>query len=345
MSALPLTDQEFRAAVELAARAPSLHNSQPWRFRRVGDDAVELRSDPARAVPIGDPTGRGARVACGAALLNLRLALAVANRPSAVEPIPDRADPSLLARVTLGAPRPPSSEERELAASIPRRRSQRNPFLDAVVPPTHRAAMATAAAAERGVLLFVTEPAAVADVADLIHAASTVLGRQPGYLDELRSWTRQDPASTDGVLRSAAGPAPAPHELLERRDFGGDPAPAHRRYEDRPLIAVLASFGDSPREQVDAGQALQRVLLTATKLGLVASMLSQPIEVPDVRQRLATLLGRRVVPQMVLRMGFGIPGPPTPRRPAHEVIDAAADVPGTPARSLDEGPLHGAPGA
>jgi hypothetical protein len=323
MSTPPLTDQDFLAALGLATRAPSLHNSQPWRFRRTGD-IVELRSDPARALPVGDPTGRGARLACGAALLNLRLALAAVNRPAEVVPLPDRNDPTLVARLTVSGQRPPSTEEKELAAAIPRRRSQRNPFLDAVVPPTHRAAMATAAAAEGGVLLFVTEPAAVGDVADLVHEASTVLNRQPEYLEELRSWTRPDPTRTDGVPHSAAGPAPATHELLERRDFGGDPAPADRRYEDRPLIAVLASYGDSPRDQVVAGQALQRVLLTATRLGLVASMLSQPIEVPEARQRLAALLGRRLVPQMVLRMGFGIPGPPTPRRPVHEVIDSAA---------------------
>jgi nitroreductase len=317
----PLSEVEFIAAVELATRAPSLHNSQPWRFRRTSDTTIELRTDPDRALPVADPAGHAARIACGAALLNLRLGLAAVNRPSRVELLPDRDDPTLLARLTLAAAGPPTNEDRALAAAIPRRRSQRNPFVDAVVPFMHRGAMEGAAAREASVLVFLTEAGEVADLADLVHTANATLNRRPGYLDELRSWIHPD-----GVPQHAAGPAPALHELLERRDYGGDPAPEHRRYEDRPLVAVLASFGDSHWAQLKAGQALQRVLLTATRLGLAASMLSQPIEVAAPRQRLGAMIGRLAVPQMVLRIGFGVPGRATPRRPARDVIELSTAI-------------------
>jgi hypothetical protein len=320
-----LTGEQFHAAVELAIRAPSLHNSQPWRFRQAGD-TVDVYADPARQLPVTDPTGRGMRLACGAALLNLRLAFAVQGRQSTVALLPDHAQSDLLARITLGQHRPASPDEAALAAAIPKRHSQRAPFVDATVPPTHRAALTAAAERESAVLALVTDRSAVADVADLVRSAGTTLANLPGYLDELRAWTRPDGPAEDGVPRRAGGPAPAPHELLTRRDFGGAPAPEHRRYESEPLLGVLCSLGDSPRDQLMAGQALQRVLLTATRVGLVASMLSQAIEVPEARDRLSVRIGHMTVPQMVLRIGFGTPGGTTPRRTADDVIDTGAEL-------------------
>ena len=74
-----------------AVRAPSLHNTQPWRFR-LRDGAIEVLVDPARRLPATDPSGWGARIACGAALFNLRLALAVAGTPATVRLRPYPAD-------------------------------------------------------------------------------------------------------------------------------------------------------------------------------------------------------------------------------------------------------------
>jgi nitroreductase len=321
-----LTDVQFHAAVELAVRAPSLHNSQPWRFRSTGD-AVELSADAARQLPVADPTGRAVRIACGAALLNLRLALAAQGLSTETTLLPDTTHPELLARIDVGPARPASPGEAALAAAIPRRHSQRAPFVEAVVPPTHRNTLTSAAQRESAALTLVTDRAVAADVADLIQGANKALANTPGYLDELRSWTRTDDKATDGVPRRAGGPAPAPHEQLTRRDFGGAPAPDHRRYEGEPLLAVLCSHGDSPRDQLIAGQALQRVLLAATAEGLVASMLSQPIEVPDAREKLRITIKSVMEPQMVLRIGFGTPGVATPRRDITEVIDTPQQVP------------------
>ncbi|MDQ1646435.1 MAG: hypothetical protein QOJ50_2619 [Cryptosporangiaceae bacterium] len=323
MSSPRLDDATFTAAVAAAVRAPSLHNSQPWRFRRNGD-AMEVWADPARQLPTADPGGWAVRIACGAAALNLRLALAVRGHPARMELLPDRGQPHLLIRLSPAPARPASPEETALAAVIERRQSNRSPFADAPVSLPQQAALTSAAHSESADLVIVTGRRATADVADLTRAADSVLRGKPGYTGELLTWTRPDSAATDGVPIAAGGPAPAPHELLARRDFGGAPAAEHRRYEDQPLVAVLSSFGDTPRDQLIAGVALQRVLLTATRIGLAVSMLSQPIEVPGVRAQLQDVLGRISVPQMVLRIGFAVPGPRTPRRPAESVIDDLA---------------------
>ena len=56
--------------IRLAARAPSLHNTQPWRFK-VSQDALELYADPKRQLRV-DPDGREMLISCGAALYGLR---------------------------------------------------------------------------------------------------------------------------------------------------------------------------------------------------------------------------------------------------------------------------------
>jgi hypothetical protein len=142
---------------------------------------------------------------------------------------------------------------------------------------------------------------------------------------EVTAWTRPDVGAVDGVPRWAGGPAPEPHDLLAQRDFGGGGrAPGHD-FEQDPLVGVLGGPADTPRDDVAAGLALQRVLLTATKLGLSTSLMSQPIEVETVREQLRIGLRRHGPPQMLLRFGYGVPATPTPRRRVEDVLlpDAA----------------------
>lgn len=67
-----------RRAVEVATRAPSLHNSQPWLWvYRAG--RLELHLDHSRAVPNTDMSGREALISCGAVLDHVRVAMAAAD--------------------------------------------------------------------------------------------------------------------------------------------------------------------------------------------------------------------------------------------------------------------------
>ena len=86
--------------VGVAARAPSVHNTQPWRFK-VGDHAVELFADASRQLR-QDLAGREMLISCGAALFGLRLAVRSLGYLAEVELFPEPAVPLLLARVRPG---------------------------------------------------------------------------------------------------------------------------------------------------------------------------------------------------------------------------------------------------
>ncbi|MGW1059806.1 Acg family FMN-binding oxidoreductase [Micromonospora rubida] len=313
------TVEQLRAAAADAVRAPSMHNTQPWRFR-LRDGGIEVAVDRERQLSATDPSGWGARIACGAALFNLRLSLAMAGTPAKVRlrPYPTKTD--VLARLTPDVPRRPTPVEQSLYAAIPHRFSNRTPFWPDPVPADARWRLGEAARAEQGWLELVIGVSAVNAFAEIARSANRVLERDPTYRAELADWVRTAPAP-DGIPAAAGGPLGEPQDLLPSRGFGGRDRAPGRDFEPEPLVAVLGATGNTTTDQVIAGQALQRVLLTATDAGLGVSMLSQPIEVPGAREALRLSLGRFGTPQMVMRIGYGQPGSPTPRRSVHEVLD------------------------
>jgi nitroreductase len=319
MSTSAIVGSELLSAVRVAVLAPSVHNTQPWKFG-VTTDRVDVFADRSRQLSVVDPDARSLRLSCGAAIFNLRLGLAHLGHTVEVVLLPDPGRPDLLASVAIGGPRPPSRGEAELYAAIPNRHSNREPFLDPDVPADIRSGLRDAARVEGAWLDLVIGPPALELVAQLVRVADRRLNTNAAYRTELAGWTRADSGTGDGVQRRSAGPAPEAHDLLARRDFGGRTRAPGRDFERDPLVAVLGSMGDSRRDDLVAGQALQRVLLTATRAGLVTSLMSQPTDVPAIREDLRVALRRYGSPQILLRAGYGTPGPATPRRPLADVL-------------------------
>ncbi|OLF04835.1 nitroreductase [Actinophytocola xinjiangensis] len=304
-------------ALHAAVRAPSVHNTQPWRFV-VRGPVVEVCLDGDRVLTVADPDGREARLSCGAALLNLRVALRAAGRAVVVDPLPDPAHPELLATVRVAGRRPATPAERDLADAVGNRTTNRRPFVDRIVPGSERSALVAAADAEGAHLLLLDTPRALETFATLLRRADQRQEDDPDYQAELRAWTTGDPARHDGVPSAAGGPRPAGTPLLKLRDYPGRRT-AEREFEQDPLVAMVTTAGDTALDHLRAGQAMQRALLVATSAGLGASFFSQPIEQPDLRAALRTGLTAGAHPQAVLRIGYGHRGAPTPRRPVAEV--------------------------
>ena len=181
-----LTRQTAERLIEAATAAPSVHNSQPWRFvARSADRVIEIYADPARTLRRGDPRGRAVHIACGSALFNLRLAIAQAGCEPVARLLPSPRDPLLLASVRLAGPYRPRQAERDLYAAI--RLIGRRPL--AGHPP-------------RGVLLALKEAAA-------LEGASL---RESGQVDALRMLAVISTSADDRVSWLRAGHA-AQHVL------------------------------------------------------------------------------------------------------------------------------------
>jgi nitroreductase len=306
-----------------AVAAPSQHNTQPWQLRaKTSGTWIEIEVDPARILPVGDPQGRAAFLACGAALLNVRVAAAANGLQTRVALAPDPDRPFLVAHVELTSGYRATLSERELGAAIWERCTNREPYSDEIVPSVIKSQLEAAAISEHGLLHFLEENEAVR-IGHLVADAERQLLSNPFYRAELARWVGEDRAG-DGIPSEVLGPRSA----IGRnpvRDFVPDrPQPVrYVDFEGQPQLAVVSVPTDNPAGWIAAGQAMERIWLVATRRGLSVCPLTQPLETPDawlVRARRHGI-GR---PQMILRVGYGpMLTARTPRRPSSDVVSWA----------------------
>ncbi|MFE6286067.1 Acg family FMN-binding oxidoreductase [Streptomyces sp. NPDC057877] len=323
----PPSDERVAALVQDAVAAPSMHNAQPWRFRYSRRDRTfTLHADFERAMPHSDPDARGLHLGCGAALLNLRAAVAHEGWHPETRLLPDPADRGLLATVRLADVGDSESDLGALYPAIRQRHSSRYPFEETEIPEAVREGLRAAALAEGSTLTFPTSWH-LQGVLELFREAEARNVTDSGSNEDLARWTRTDPQSTDtaddGVPHHAFGPRKrgggAP-----MRDFMGHRHLADRDiadFEPNPQLALLSTGHDHPQDWLRAGQAMERVLLLATLEGLVTSIATQPLEWPDLRWPLRDPVTGTGTTQVVLRLGYGPTGPGAPRRSASEVLD------------------------
>jgi nitroreductase len=313
-------------ALELAMRAPSLHNSQPWLWR-VDEHRIRLYLDESRRLPATDPHDRELVISCGAALHHLLVALASQGRLGHVRRLPDPRQPSWLAEVALTAPAQPLADA-DLAEAIPRRRTDRRPFTCWPVPAELIGQLREMARIEGMALHPVTDPDQRWRVYQAITAADQQQTSDPAQAAELAAWSGRGPGAVDGVP-SANVPPPArvpgqpPMRRFAHPEFalpppGGEPEAA--------ALLLLSTSTDTPLHWLRAGELTSAILLTATREGLASSPLTQPFEIADTREFLRARVTRSTAtyPQILLRIGWPAPGapqpPPTPRRGLSEVV-------------------------
>jgi nitroreductase len=319
MTAASLSGGDHELLVSAATAAPSIFNTQPWAFR-LWPDGVDLHADPTRQLTHTDPSGRSLHISCGAALLDLRLAVQHLGREPVVRLFPEPEQPTLLARVRAGEARRPDAVVEQLYAAIPRRHTNREPYEERPVPDSDLEALAEAAGVEGAFLGYAGSEQERIRLARLVHDADREIAADQELTGETRRWTTDDPARLEGVPVRSFGPVSRAAAPL--RDFAlGRPVEGREtgRFEAAPTVAVLSTAGDEPADWLRAGQALQRLLLTATCRGLAASFANQPIERPGLRWLVRDPSSGVRAPQMLIRIGYGPPVPGTARRPASEV--------------------------
>ncbi|HVX43845.1 MAG TPA: NAD(P)H nitroreductase [Mycobacteriales bacterium] len=310
----------MRHAVEIAARAPSIHNTQPWKWR-IGPLRLDLFADRTRQLDIVDTAGRAILVSCGAALFQARIALEAAGWDTSVDRLPDPADPDHLATITITGPAAPDPKARRLVQVARERRTDRRPFLDRPLDEQARAELAGAATAEDCMLHPVLGHDDRVTLIVAIGRADEIESADPAYRAETRHWSGRADGATDGVPATAAPPPQQRQSDVPVRDFAGERTATRPDQIERAAMFVLASEGDSARHRLRAGEALAHVLLVAAETGLAAAPYTQPLEIPATMTLLHGVLGGLGQPQMLLRIGWPGEGPPPPLTPRRSVDD------------------------
>jgi hypothetical protein len=319
--------EKLEALVSFAVRAPSSHNSQPWRFRIVNDQ-LELRADRTRRLPVVDAEDRELTISCGAALGYLEIALRNFGNEGTVELIPQTGDTDLLARIGLGEHREPTLMDRALFEAIRNRRTHRLPFLPRT-PDADLLAALEAYGYQHAVWFRILQSATHRQaLTDLITEGDRIQMANPAFRQELASWLHPNRSgSRDGMpgwafglntLESIAMPL-----VVRTFDTGSGRAAIDRDLAlGSPLLAVLGTPTDTRHDWMQTGRMLTQILLRAAVEGVSASFLNQPVEVPALRQRVAALLGWSGYPQLIVRMGYPVgEDRRTPRRNVRDVME------------------------
>ncbi|MFF4878823.1 Acg family FMN-binding oxidoreductase [Micromonospora sp. NPDC000668] len=312
-------------AAATAGHAPSLHNTQPWRWR-VLPDALELRTVADRQLTATDPEGRLLAISCGTALHHARLALAAEGWRAVVERMPDPGDRELLARLTTLTRVTADPDAMRMVQCMQIRHTDRRPVSDEPVP-TAAIGEITRAVTTEGGRLQILDGDQVLELAAAAGHADTVEAEDPQLRAELEYWTSR--AGTGTGLPPEVLPEQPPQTTVPARDFGhpgGLPiGPGHDR---AAVYGMLYGDEDEPDSWLRAGEALSAAWLTATRLGVSLVPLSSVVEVEGTRQSLRHLLAGLGFPYLVLRLGIADPthaGPPhTPRLTTEQVIDTTA---------------------
>lgn len=314
-------------AIAIATRAPSPHNTQPWKWRVQGS-TVDLYADRSRTLTVSDPDGRELTIGCGAALEHLLLLIAAAGEPCTVELLPSAADADHLARVTVGTGLAETAHP-ELVAAIPLRHTNRTSYRSDPIPSAIRAQLRESV--ERfGVRVHrVEDPNDRAALTEAIMAGDRDQMQDPAFRHELSSWMRPAHTKADDGM---------PADLLGQHGIAAEVAPlAVRTFDvgkgqaakDRqltlgsPELWVLATDTDDPLAWLQTGRALSHLTLGATAHGLANAYMNQPCEVPHLRTLMASSIGVDGHPQLVVRLGYADPVASSPRRPVEDVLISA----------------------
>lgn len=265
-----LTVAQVQSVLLSSAAAPPLHRMRPWWFERTAT-TLQLHADLGRRL-LGDGDHRRTLLACGAALLNMRVAIRSLGVAADFRLLPEPSSPTLVAIVRPEGAIVATTGDHRLADATFDIHTDRGPFLDRPVEKEARDKLWQAARSEQ--VWFAGVPRSKNRELQRLSSAN----RSASVPELVTEWGNASDTGLDGIGSSG--------------------------FALSTLIGVIGSFDDLPLAQLQAGQAMQRVLLTATIEGLSWSFLWKVIEIPEARRSLREMIGGGLWPQALLRLGY-----------------------------------------
>jgi hypothetical protein len=311
------------AAVQLACRAPSLHNSQPWHWL-ADRDGLHLFADPSRKLGSADRSGREALISCGAVLHHLGVAMTAAGWTARVARFPNPSNLNHLASLDFSPRDFVTDGDRNRADAILRRTTDRLPFAAPTSWASFEAELRNVVD-DDAVRLDVLSDAVRPELAEASRLSASIRLYDSSYHAELDWWTGGfDPRQ--GIPRGSLVSVTESERVDVGREFPVGAANERRTAitQDRSTILVLSTDEDSRGDAVRCGEMLSSVLLECTLAGLATCTLSHITESAGGRRVITALTDSTAFPQLLIRVGTtpvleGVPVM-TPRRRMADVL-------------------------
>lgn len=326
------TKSLFEACVTESMLSPSVHNTQPARWRLVSDDAIELSCDPRAAVPVADPSGHDLLLSCGTALEGMCIALSRHDLAAEVDLTGDRIDGSPIARVRIGGPGTPDP----LCEAVEKRFTCRGGFAPVL---TADVDLLQVWAAGQASVHLVTRRQRIHEIAALNDDLSADVFRDPAFRKELLHWCRLRPShprwNQDGLNAKAMSLGAFEARLmplaLSRPVFGllkligMDKLLSAERAETETATAVVFLSVPAAASPVLAGRSHYRMSLSLAEIGFSTWPMSVLVDRETSRDAFSREFNLDKSDRLVscLRVGRALTTHPNrARRPISEVADS-----------------------
>lgn len=314
----------FELLLTFASRAPSVHNTQPWRVVVRDDGTIEVYERTELRLPAADPTGRGSFMALGAFVENLSDAARAMGQDAAVVAFPRDAD-GPVAAIRLERVHEVHHDSAVLDA-IERRATNRSLFTPLADVENVVRQLGANRSRDTSVVM-VRDPGRLGRLAELIREGTRAAYQSKAFCVEHAAWLRSNwTRRRDGIPGYAVGIPPllsiALPTIIRHKDVSAMRADMeYKKACSSNLFAVILADEETPRGWFAAGKRLQRLLLDATRFGIESSPNAAPIEmggfVTEV-QKIADMPGH---PQLLVRLGRAAATRKlTPRRPLADFV-------------------------
>ena len=302
--------EDFKFLVEQAIKAPSGHNTQPWKFENT-DDGIIIHPDFSRALPVVDKDNHALYISLGCAIENIIISASVKGLESKIY-YPEDAKGSIM--ILFNSANASNVKTDPLFESITSRQVNRSKYSDKIVS-NEDLQMLNSSFKFQGIsLLLLNGKTSFANVIPLIIEGNNLQFNNKQFVNELTSWFRYSKSEAektkDGLWTAAMG-LPNMGKLIGNmvmKNFVPAKSEAKRIQdilEHTQGLAIFISDKDDVASWINIGRAFQRFGLTATKLGISHAHLYMPCEEVTVRQKLAKALDvEGSHPLLLIRYGY-----------------------------------------
>lgn len=314
---------DFLQIVGYASKAPSGHNTQPWRFH-IADDSITVVPNLEVTLPVVDGGNRELFISLGCAIENLCIA---AGHLSYATHIADCTANRIIIKVTkndliLENPLFPQIEKRQTNRSIYNGHKIGDGTLKQL----------QSIQKESSIQFYFSEIGTpMSDtITKYILKGNEIQMNDAAFKNELLSWMRftkkQVEATHDGLSYLVFGNPPLPR-LLARPIVSLFLKPSVQNKSDRKKIessshfVVCSTQHDTIEEWINLGRTLQRFLLKVTDVGVSYAFLNQPCEIAALASALRKELPiNNEYPTLIIRIGYAKPVPYSPRKKVESLV-------------------------
>lgn len=321
-----INESTFMQLVRHASRAPSSHNTQPWKFRNL-EDGIHLLPDLSRSLPVVDPDNHALFISLGCALENLMIAARQLGHSVQVDLQGEQGSCDIRVKPDTAV----SPETDPLFNQIRSRQVTKGAYDERPIDPLTFQILG-GIGREEGVDLHLIGKGSLADrLLPLVIEGSDLQFGNRAFVEELVSWirfTRGEAMKTgDGIWNATMG-LPGAGRTIGSFIMKHLVTPASEAKRWKKLFRQSGGFAiftvkeNNTASWIRLGQTFQRFGLEATRNGIRHAHMNMPLEEPAVRHKVAeTLELTGEIPLLLLRLGYAEPAPYSFRRHIHSIID------------------------